>query len=293
MFFGSFAEVSVLEMSMMLIVKAFSLKIGNPLSKLVLIKLADNANDTGECWPSYRHIADQCEIDRSTAIRHIKILEEMGYVRIEKRLGEKGNSSNIFHLNLDQKKLMGGGVAPPGVVAESDQDGGRERLPSGTEPPGGSSTAPPRTSHSFEPVNEPDDLSGKPAGSPPPKPKFEYPEWFETLWKNYPSRSGANDKRKAFRAANARLKAGKTIDDLSQALARYRIYVRQSGKWGTEFVQQAATFFGPGGHIDNEWRYTSETSNPIHRKDTKSFAERQRDQARTAMRNAGIGPGGG
>jgi hypothetical protein len=46
--------------SMMLMVKAIGL-VGNPLRKLVLLKLADNASDQGECWPSYQYIADQCE----------------------------------------------------------------------------------------------------------------------------------------------------------------------------------------------------------------------------------------
>jgi len=65
-------------MSMELMVKAMKLKVGNPLRKLVLLKLADNANDQGECWPSYQHIADQCEIGRSTVKGHVRALEEMG-----------------------------------------------------------------------------------------------------------------------------------------------------------------------------------------------------------------------
>ncbi|MCL7679870.1 helix-turn-helix domain-containing protein, partial [Klebsiella pneumoniae] len=44
-------------MSMTLMAKAMAIKTGNPIRKLVLIKLADNANDFGECWPSYKHIA--------------------------------------------------------------------------------------------------------------------------------------------------------------------------------------------------------------------------------------------
>lgn len=34
-------------MSMSLMAKAMSIRVGNPLRKLVLIKLADNANDKG------------------------------------------------------------------------------------------------------------------------------------------------------------------------------------------------------------------------------------------------------
>lgn len=126
-------------MSMELMVKAMKAKVGNPLTKLVLIKLADNANDQGECWPSYRHISDQCEISRSTAMRHVGILETNGFLRKEHRFGGvKGNSSNLFHLTIEGGR----------VVSQSDQGGVTERL-------GGGVTETPRTSHSLEPVIEP------------------------------------------------------------------------------------------------------------------------------------------
>ena len=76
-------------MSMELMVRAMKTKVGNPLRKLVLIKLADNASDQGECWPSYQHVADQCEIDRSTVRKHIKQLEAQGLLRIENRCRPK------------------------------------------------------------------------------------------------------------------------------------------------------------------------------------------------------------
>ena len=62
---------------MSLMAKAMGVKVGNSLRKLVLIKLADNANDKGECWPSYQHIADQCECSRTAVRNHIDALEEM------------------------------------------------------------------------------------------------------------------------------------------------------------------------------------------------------------------------
>ncbi|HED3808660.1 TPA: helix-turn-helix domain-containing protein [Serratia marcescens] len=88
-------------MSMNLMAKAMSIKVGNPLRKLVLIKLADNANDKGECWPSYQHIADQCEISKRSVMRHIDDLCVAGILRKEYRPGPKGNSSNVYHLSLD------------------------------------------------------------------------------------------------------------------------------------------------------------------------------------------------
>jgi DNA-binding transcriptional ArsR family regulator len=130
-------------MSMELMVKAMKTKVGNPLRKLVLIKLADNASDQGECWPSYQHIADQCEIDRSTVRKHIKHLEAQGLVRIENREGPKGNSTNLYYLTL--RTPVGQNSTPVGP--ESTGVG-----PQPTPPVGPEST---RTSHSFEPVTEP------------------------------------------------------------------------------------------------------------------------------------------
>jgi hypothetical protein len=121
-------------MSMNLMVAAMQTKVGNPLRKLVLIKLADNANDLGECWPSYQHIADQCEIDRKTAIRHIRQLESDGFLSITKRrVSEKMSRSNMFQLHLGR---------------------GTESLGSPTESLPPSPTVPPRISNSFESVKE-------------------------------------------------------------------------------------------------------------------------------------------
>lgn len=88
-------------MSMLLMVKAMNIKVGNPLRKLVLIKLADNASDTGECWPSHQHIADQCEISRRSVISHIDALCAAGLLIKEARRGPNGKRSNVYMLTLD------------------------------------------------------------------------------------------------------------------------------------------------------------------------------------------------
>ena len=138
-------------MSMSLMVDVMKLKIGNPTRKLVLLKLADNANDNGECWPSYNHIADHCEISRRSAINHINALEKVGYLRKEYRPGPKGNSSNLYYITLDgpKNKASAGG--------ENISLGGGENISPGGENGslGGGEISAPRTSHSFEPVNEP------------------------------------------------------------------------------------------------------------------------------------------
>ncbi|WP_445572108.1 helix-turn-helix domain-containing protein [Pseudomonas sp. E102] len=138
-------------MSMGLMVAAMKLRVGNPLRKLVLIKLADNASDVGECWPSYQHVADQCEISKRSVMNHITALCEAGLLRKEIRKGgPKGNSSNVYFLTLD-----GGAPPAPGVVQQVHQGSAADSPPSESPAPGGSAGAAPRTSHSSEPVMEP------------------------------------------------------------------------------------------------------------------------------------------
>lgn len=89
-------------MSMRLMAQAMSIKVGNPLRKLVLIKLADNANDDGLCYPSYQYIADVCEISKASARNHIDALIEMGLVSKKARKNKDGSSSNLYTLHLDK-----------------------------------------------------------------------------------------------------------------------------------------------------------------------------------------------
>ena len=111
-------------------------KVGNPARKIVLLKLADNANDDGICFPSYQYIADKCEMTRRSAISHIEYLIKMGLVSKKERKNKDGSISNLYFLHLEQ---------------------GSENFALGSEnfALGGSENISPRTSHSLEPVNEP------------------------------------------------------------------------------------------------------------------------------------------
>ncbi|ELC4925915.1 helix-turn-helix domain-containing protein [Salmonella enterica] len=148
-------------MSMTLMARAMAIKTGNPIRKLVLIKLADNANDNGECWPSYQHIADHCECSRSAVRSHIDALIGMGVLTKENRMGinnGKGNTSNVYYLNLDNPMPPKSTAPVPSKITG---------MPLENTPPmpcGGI-----RTSHSFEPVNEPND--------PPNPQKGKGDEW--------------------------------------------------------------------------------------------------------------------
>lgn len=150
-------------MSMKLTAMAMDVKVGSPLRKLVLLKLCDNANDKGECWPSFQHIADQCEITRRSVITHVKALQEAGFLRVVHRGRGEHQTSNKYLVSLHP-------VAPAPAhesanETPSDIRGGGENnspppsennsLPSESISPPPSENRSPGTSHSLEPVSEP------------------------------------------------------------------------------------------------------------------------------------------
>ncbi|EOF7376565.1 helix-turn-helix domain-containing protein [Salmonella enterica] len=156
-------------MSMNLMAKAMSIKVGNPLRKLVLIKLADNANDEGECWPSYQHIADQCEVSRSTVKSHIRALEDMGLLKREFRRKGELNQSNVFYLTLDNAQQIppeSGGAGADLGGAGADRGGAGADRGGAVADLGGGAGDDPRTYHSFEPVKEPLERKKKPSSMP-------------------------------------------------------------------------------------------------------------------------------
>lgn len=57
-------------------------------SKLVLLSLADNANDSGVCWPSIQNIACRCSLDERSIYRAIGVLEEAGHLSSQPRPGK-------------------------------------------------------------------------------------------------------------------------------------------------------------------------------------------------------------
>ncbi|MEX3914846.1 replication protein [Paraburkholderia sp. BR10872] len=76
---------------------------------------------------------------------------------------------------------------------------------------------------------------------------------FEEAWRLYPERDGGDSKAKALKAWNARIREGKTAAEMTAGLKRYIAYLTKKGDIGTQYVKQAATFFGPDGHYTEAW----------------------------------------
>ena len=79
---------------------AFHQECGNPLTKLVLIKLADNANDDGQCWPAMSYISTHCECSVSTVQRAIAKLKQMKLLEVVPRYAKNIQISSMYLLNI-------------------------------------------------------------------------------------------------------------------------------------------------------------------------------------------------
>lgn len=94
-----------------------------PATKLVLLKLADRANDDGECWPGMASVASQCCISERTLMRHLDALEEIGLLQKSKRKDDSGRQMpNVYTLNLEYQpgdKLSPGDDEPGDKPGES------------------------------------------------------------------------------------------------------------------------------------------------------------------------------
>lgn len=73
-------------MSIRAIEWALSAQVGHPQAKIVLVCLANNADDeVFECWPSAEYIAARVELSRRSVYRAINYLVDKGFIRAEKR----------------------------------------------------------------------------------------------------------------------------------------------------------------------------------------------------------------
>lgn len=83
--------------------------------------------------------------------------------------------------------------------------------------------------------------------------KQDYSPEFEEAWQAYPKRSGGNPKPSAWKAWSARIREGVSAADMLAGIQRYAAYITATGKAGSEYVKQAATFLGPDHHFAESW----------------------------------------
>lgn len=79
-----------------------------PADKLVLLALADHANDEGHAWPSVETLAKKSSTSRRTVLRILKELESSGWLTRQKRNRKNGSrTSSLYKLVLGDKLSPG------------------------------------------------------------------------------------------------------------------------------------------------------------------------------------------
>tara|TARA_B110000090_G_scaffold7309_1_gene7657 strand:+ start:152 stop:1024 length:873 start_codon:yes stop_codon:yes gene_type:complete len=149
-------------MSGMALIWAANVKGLKPAAKIVLIQLADFHNkETGQCNPSAKRLADECEMGRATLFRHMTTLEQSGLVtRHARGDGDGGRGSNQYELHLDitlgPSSRWKGGASRPNGVSSQNETGGNVSKTRGKSPNGETGVVPNRDRNlTIEPVKEP------------------------------------------------------------------------------------------------------------------------------------------
>lgn len=129
-------------MSIQAVSWALSQDIDAPAVKLLLVSIANYADDNGECWPSQKSLASDTSMSARSVQRHMKTLEDLGYIETEARRTENGaRTSNAIRLVT---------TAPPPTNCRTPP---RQRCQGAYD----NSVVPPTTtvSHTIEPSIEP------------------------------------------------------------------------------------------------------------------------------------------
>lgn len=75
---------------------------GDVAAKIILMILADYADEWGTCYPGVDRIAEEAELSKSTVLRRLKALAEAGLVTVERRANDRGHrTSNRYVLEIE------------------------------------------------------------------------------------------------------------------------------------------------------------------------------------------------
>lgn len=238
---------------------ASKVKTGSPAIKLVLLTLANFADDWGYCFPSQKTLAEITECGERSIRRYLDQLESMGIIkRVRRHRGDGARTSDGVYLcmgNLPAKLTTGqidhrpNDAKPSGQALAAQEPS--DEYPDSKQVIHGPSGDGPRELELTPP-----------SGSPAKKKRtaIDYTKEFEEAWSAYPKREGSNNKRKAFSAWNARLREGVAPEEMLAGVKRYAVYCDAKDATGTQWVMQAQRFFGKDKEFENDWSVAQQPS---------------------------------
>lgn len=190
--------------------------VGSPARKAVLLLLCDYAHpETGSCKPDQKYLATHAEMSVRALQSHLAALQSIGKISVTERWSAGGGRlSNVYTILISADSAPMGGSMDAKTVGH-----GRKELR----------------------------ITKRPNG------KGDILDAFEQAWRAYPKRSGGNSKPAAEKAFRARVESGVPAQYLIGATLDYAMFCDATGKWGTEFVMMASTFYGPGLRYDADW----------------------------------------
>lgn len=110
-------------------------------TKLIMLCLADYANDEGLCWPSIDSVARKCNVSRSTVKSQLRRLAEQGVLTAQRRKkttddGSQTNDTNLYQIHVSelQKSLSTEGENNPRSKSDLGQNNAGGRAKSDPKP---------------------------------------------------------------------------------------------------------------------------------------------------------------
>lgn len=200
-------------MSVQALTAALAVRDVTASEKLVLMLLANYADEHMQCWPSHRKLAEDACLTERTVLTILKGLEAHAIIeRVERRRRDGSRSSDVITLNLG-----GETISPRGEI---DDRGVGKPFPQGGE------IISPLTT--FEPKSKPStDTASEPEG---------FAEWYAA----YPKKVGVGHARKAYRSALKKTQA----KELLRALASFEFPTER------RFVPHPATWLNAESWLD-------------------------------------------
>lgn len=210
---------------------------------LLALSLADFADDDGSrVFPSIKQLAEKTRQSERTVQYQLRRMEDMGWLILINN-GNGGRNQRREYV-ISPEWIKGADIAPIEKGATDDIKGASDDTKGCNPQQERVQPVAPAYNH-HRTIKEPSINHQRVNAS--------VDEEFELAWSTYPKRAGGNSKVAARKAWQARLKAGIDADDMVAGVQRYAAYCQATERTGTQFVQQAATFFGPDLHFENDF----------------------------------------
>lgn len=226
-------------------------RLGDVGLKIILMLLADYSDEQGTCYPGVKRIAEETEQSRSTVLRKLRVLAEVGLVSVQRRNDAEGHrTSNRYVLDLSvavtaadvelAKERISGRHEEPGTVLGVNVTLGSDEAPKshaerGPKVSPSDTLTTRRTTSSNTPYPQALDvaqdeqgptspvLRAVPGPAGPSTPSRTPQIAFEDFWKLYPRRTGKGAARTAWAKATRKATPEAIMAGVEQAQCRWTL----------------------------------------------------------------------